>query len=670
MRNVRFRRRTANPNQTNLFPAPLFGEEAGRGIKATTVAAARGPVEPIILGSEVRSSRGEGPLTPYPFQARTIESSLQKDEKGKMVSTLVALPTNAGKTFIASEIIDKLNRENPDGVVIFLVHTLPLLYQQAKHFEQHLSRLWNRTVTVMGDEQDPDERVKTYQKDFSVLIGTSQVVGPDIVANRLDLQKKNVTFLFLDECQNAVENHSHNVAAKAAIAAGVPLGGLSASPGKNDEGIQTIIENLGVNNVVVYTRKELAEYLPKIEYIEKYVSLDASPDRSPNGKSYGWFFRHIRNRIHGICLDIFTELEDMHMLRSIKLERNLFGDVEDEPSAFTPADINRLMSYSELEQLKERLDARVFWGKGKQEAEVPFYKLSDDERAKRFPIMRALSMHAELMFYRQLLRYFESESMYAGVRHIEKTLYHKNARKAFKKLHSISEEELLNGTQIEKLKVFEEDFLHLMKNFRKQNTSKPRKKGKAPKRLQKYKLRVRENPEFMRMYTYLANNISTLPEHPKIPVVKRIKEEHLGLPTMILSDSRDQTKYYRRLLGASMLLGKNHGVTSKHQKEAVDGFANGQSSTLTATKKVANVGLKVRASLLIITTPARAPIDIIQTEGRLKDGGTIINLITLIDGEVSSDQKAFYAGRVASERNEKALKQVQRYYDAIRTMRA
>jgi len=335
----------------------------------------------------------EGSTVPRDYQKRIAVSALRRSDSGDPVSTLVVLPTSAGKTLIA---IMAADHKLPEGRVIFVAHTGPLVRQQAGEFKMHLDMPEGQIVTVIGDQTSPMQRLKIYDGNPSIIVGTSQVISRDI--ERGALQLAGTSLFILDESHYAVKKHSHNYVAQAAREEGIPILATTASPGDNYERIMTVIENLGINNVEIYSRgsKDISKYMPPVRYVTKEVELPP-------------IFGHIRGRIMELSGSVLRELGKDGMLIPLGIDAGKFAN-----GALSEGQIAKLMRFANLEKLKDYiLDYRK--DNGNSPAGTPYFMLSDAEKKAA----HALSLHAELMFYYQLANVFETQSIATGVKWIE-----------------------------------------------------------------------------------------------------------------------------------------------------------------------------------------------------------------------------------------------------------
>lgn len=585
------------------------------------------PPEQMELFKERKAAQAPGPVDFWPknfrdfttiprdYQRRIALSALRRGEDGKPVSTLVVLPTDSGKTLIAEMVAgNKLD----EGRVIFIAHNGPLVRQQAKDFALHLDLPEEQIAVVTGGLTGPEERSMIYAGRPLVTVATSHVVARDIDSGRLSLE--GVSMVISDESHYSIGEHPHNVVARAAIKAGIPRLALTASPGDSYEKIMTVVGNLGIDNIEIVHggSKEIERYLPSTQHIRKDAELPL-------------LFTQIRTRIIELSCNALSELDRMGMLDR---QADLFsqGPAPGQRSVGVE-EASKLMRYSGLESIKSRINRR----RPKERTRgVPYYELGDE--AKR--AMHAVSLHAELMFYHDLLGLFETQSLWVGIRHIDNTIYGlrsgtviNNVRREAK-----SEDRPLNAREIRQLARIGSE---MSKSF---------------------KRRIRDNERFMSMYRYIADNMGTLPEHPKVSLFKETVLGHPGMKFVVFTESRDQVKYLGRVarsigVEASLLLGKSDGVTEADQNNAIAAFREDRSKLLISTR-AGREGIDIPEANVINYDQVSSAIASIQRRGRARGGRPvkIIDFVTL----GTSDEYHFNHANRAREVMQRALERLRR----------
>ncbi|MFC6615951.1 DEAD/DEAH box helicase [Halopenitus salinus] len=174
-------------------------------------------------------------------------------------NTLVCLPTGLGKTTV-SLLVTAERLQEAGGKALFLAPTKPLVQQHADFYREALTIPDDEIVVFTGDVR-PDERAELWES-ARIAIATPQVVENDLVGNRISVA--DVTHLTFDECHRATGEYAYVYIAERyhADAANPLVTGMSASPGGDLEEIETVCDNLGIDNVEVMTEEDadVAEY--------------------------------------------------------------------------------------------------------------------------------------------------------------------------------------------------------------------------------------------------------------------------------------------------------------------------------------------------------------------------------------------------------------------------
>ncbi|MFB6234567.1 MAG: DEAD/DEAH box helicase [Halopenitus sp.] len=204
------------------------------------------------MATEADTASIEHPLLTDGFlQRRNYQLQLAESATGS--HTLVCLPTGLGKTTVSLLVTaDRLN--DVGGKALFLAPTKPLVQQHADFYREALEMDDDEIVVFTGDTP-PEDRAALWG-DARIVIATPQVVENDLVGNRISLA--DVTHLTFDECHRATGDYAYvYIAERYHADATEPLvTGMSASPGGDLEEIETVCENLSIENVEVMTEED------------------------------------------------------------------------------------------------------------------------------------------------------------------------------------------------------------------------------------------------------------------------------------------------------------------------------------------------------------------------------------------------------------------------------
>ncbi|PIK51698.1 putative Fanconi anemia group M protein [Apostichopus japonicus] len=139
--------------------------------------------------------------TNYPvrdYQFNIVSQALKKN-------TLVTLPTGLGKTFIAAVVMFNFYRWYPQGKVVFMAPTKPLVAQQIEACF-NIMGIPESDMAEMTGSMAPYERKKTW-KTKRVFFLTPQVLSNDL--SRQACPAEDIKCLVVDEAHKALGNHAY-----------------------------------------------------------------------------------------------------------------------------------------------------------------------------------------------------------------------------------------------------------------------------------------------------------------------------------------------------------------------------------------------------------------------------------------------------------------------------
>jgi len=196
----------------------------------------------------------KGDLEPREYQKRIAETAAS-------ANTLVVLPTGLGKTMIAMMVAAKRLDRYPDGKVMVLAPTKPLVLQHYETFRKNLD-LPEKALAVLTGTVDPGEREVMWLKARAIF-ATPQTVFNDVRHGRVSLS--DVTLAVFDEAHRSVKDYTYTKLASAyRDGADHPLIlGLTASPGASREKIGEIKKSLFIERVEARTEEseDVKEYV-------------------------------------------------------------------------------------------------------------------------------------------------------------------------------------------------------------------------------------------------------------------------------------------------------------------------------------------------------------------------------------------------------------------------
>lgn len=181
-----------------------------------------------------------GPTRDYQF-------SIVKN--GLFNNTLVALPTGLGKTFIAATIMLNYYRWTKTAKIIFVAPTKPLAAQQVEAC-MNVAGIPRSQATLLTGEISPALREGEWDKR-RLFFMTPQTLQNDLSKGYAD--PKAVALLVIDEAHRATGDYAY-VKVVEFIRRFNPsfrILALTATPGSTVEGVQAVIDSLGISTVEI-----------------------------------------------------------------------------------------------------------------------------------------------------------------------------------------------------------------------------------------------------------------------------------------------------------------------------------------------------------------------------------------------------------------------------------
>ncbi len=187
---------------------------------------------------------------------------------------LVVVPTGLGKTIIA--LLLSLHCLKEEGSkVIFLAPTRPLVEQHLQTFK-NLTNFDSESLIMMTGTIVPKKREELYKKeDIKCFFMTPQVLQNDIIGNRVSLS--DVSLIIFDEAHRASGNYAYNFLAKKYVqhAKKPKILAITASPGKNREIIEKVMQNLFLETIEIRSDSDpdVKPYIQDVKVIWKDIEL-------------------------------------------------------------------------------------------------------------------------------------------------------------------------------------------------------------------------------------------------------------------------------------------------------------------------------------------------------------------------------------------------------------
>jgi ERCC4-related helicase len=188
-----------------------------------------------------------------------------------MSNSLVVLPTALGKTIIGILLAAK-HLKKYKGKILVLAPTRPLVSQHFESFQSFLDDNIEMDILIGG--LSPLQRALKVNKS-QIIFTTPQIVKNDVSNGVYDL--KNFTLIIFDEAHHARHNYAYTFIADEFIstAKNPHITGLTASPGKDIQRINNLIEKLRIEKVCIKTEddSDVQEYIYPIDVFIDRINL-------------------------------------------------------------------------------------------------------------------------------------------------------------------------------------------------------------------------------------------------------------------------------------------------------------------------------------------------------------------------------------------------------------
>jgi ERCC4-related helicase len=208
-------------------------------------------------------------LEPREYQSTIAKSAL-------LSNTLVVLPTGLGKTIVALLVAAERLSMFPNGKVLILAPTKPLVLQHANFFKEHLAGDDTSSATLTG-ENPPDLRRVDF-RESRLVFATPEVIRNDVLEHCYTLA--DVCLLVLDEAHRCVKEYAYTEVAGAYKRESLnPLIlGLTASPSARREKVLEICEKLAIQNVEARTEtdEDVSGYVKSVVLSWERIALPLS----------------------------------------------------------------------------------------------------------------------------------------------------------------------------------------------------------------------------------------------------------------------------------------------------------------------------------------------------------------------------------------------------------
>eukprot|EP00127_Corallochytrium_limacisporum_P003352 Clim_evm41s148 gene=Clim_evmTU41s148 len=187
----------------------------------------------------------------FPRKEGMQERDYQRNIVAKCLfsNTLVCLPTGLGKTFIAAVLMYNFYRWFPEGKLIFMAPTKPLVQQQIRACYEIMRVPQHEMICLTGEVNNKVRREEWMVR--RLFFATPQTVYADLADGIAP--SKSIVCVVIDEAHKATGNYAYVQVVKTLLSAGARFRvlALSATPGDNLDVVQSVLSNLRISTVEI-----------------------------------------------------------------------------------------------------------------------------------------------------------------------------------------------------------------------------------------------------------------------------------------------------------------------------------------------------------------------------------------------------------------------------------
>ncbi|CCM02210.1 uncharacterized protein FIBRA_04290 [Fibroporia radiculosa] len=201
------------------------------------------------------------------YQFNIVKNSLYEN-------TLVALPTGLGKTFIAGVVMLNFYSWFPEGKVIFLAPSKPLVAQQIEACHQTCGIPGAQAAELTG-ETPKSKRLKLWAEK-RVFYMTPQTLLSDLISANCD--PRDIILIVIDEAHKGTGDYAYAQVIRFMMAKNPHFRvlALTATPGGNPEAVQAIVDCLHISHIEIRDENslDLRPYLHKKASEQHIIKMD------------------------------------------------------------------------------------------------------------------------------------------------------------------------------------------------------------------------------------------------------------------------------------------------------------------------------------------------------------------------------------------------------------
>ncbi|EIM83347.1 P-loop containing nucleoside triphosphate hydrolase protein [Stereum hirsutum FP-91666 SS1] len=189
-------------------------------------------------------------------------------------NTLVALPTGLGKTFIAGVVMLNFYRWFPDGKIVFVAPTKPLVAQQIDACHQTCGIPGRDAAELTGNV--PKAQRNRAWAEKRVFYMTPQTLFNDLYQNNCDC--RDIVLLVIDEAHKGSGDYAYATCVRYLMAKNPHFRvlALTATPGSNPEAVQGIVDSLHISRIEIRDEQswDIRGYINKKKVEQHIITMN------------------------------------------------------------------------------------------------------------------------------------------------------------------------------------------------------------------------------------------------------------------------------------------------------------------------------------------------------------------------------------------------------------
>ncbi|KAI0690699.1 hypothetical protein BC835DRAFT_1363433 [Cytidiella melzeri] len=206
----------------------------------------------------------------YPLNQPRRDYQFNIVRKCLFENTLVALPTGLGKTFIAGVVMLNFYTWFPEGKVVFVAPTKPLVAQQIEACHRTCGIPGSHAAELTG--QNPRAMRNRAWQEKRVFYMTPQTLMNDLKSDNCD--PRDIVLLVIDEAHKGTGDYAYAQVIRYLMAKNPHFRvlALTATPGGKPEAVQAIVDALHISHIEIRDEQslDLAPYLHK-KHIAQHI---------------------------------------------------------------------------------------------------------------------------------------------------------------------------------------------------------------------------------------------------------------------------------------------------------------------------------------------------------------------------------------------------------------